>query len=130
MKIAVDTSAVIAVLWGEADEARLRTILENAEAALMSTANLLELQLVVAGRAALPQWSEAEALLAEYRISPCPFDERQLTIARQAAIRYGKGRHRAGLNFGDCFAYALAKGEDIPLLCTGSDFPYTDIALA
>jgi ribonuclease VapC len=51
-------------------------------------------------------------------------------MAREAAVRFGKGRHKAGLNFGDCFAYALAKVEDVPLLCSGQDFSATDIAIA
>ena len=57
-------------------------------------------------------------------------NEQQLRVAREAAVSYGKGRHKAGLNFGDCFAYALAKTEDIPLLCTGKDFAATDLAIA
>lgn len=68
-------------------------------------------------------------MLRENSISARAFDERQLELARDAAIRFGKGRHKAGLNFGDCFAYALAKSEDIPLLCTGGDFAVTDVAI-
>lgn len=130
--IAVDTSAVIAILWDEADAPRLRTSLETHwdSGALISTANLLELQLVLAGSRSRTGWSSAEALLAKYRIRAHPFDERQLHVARQAAVRYGKGRHKANLNFGDCFAYALAKTEDLPLLCTGKDFAATDLAIA
>ena len=51
-------------------------------------------------------------------------------MAREAAIRFGKGRHKAALNYGDCFAYALAKSENIPLLCTGADFALTDVSVA
>lgn len=98
--------------------------------ALISTANLLEVQLVIEGRQAIGGWSDVEDLLAEYTIVAHPFDERQLHIAREAALRFGKGRHGAKLNFGDCFAYALAKSEDIPLLCTGGDFAKTDVAIA
>jgi len=128
--IAVDTSAIIAVLWGEGDEPRLRDALEAADGALMSTANILELQMVIAGRKAARGWPQAEALLAEYQITAHPFDERQLAIAREAALRFGRGRHKARLNFGDCFAYALARAEGLALLCTGADFAHTDIALA
>jgi ribonuclease VapC len=130
MRIAVDTSAIVAILWGEAEEGRLRARMDQATGALVSMANLVELQLVLAGRRMLPQWHVAESLLADYRIAARAFDEQQLALARDAAIRFGKGRHKAGLNFGDCFAYALAKSEDIPLLCTGSDFALTDVAIA
>jgi len=68
--------------------------------------------------------------LAAYGIAILPFDDAQLRFAREAALRFGNGRHRASLNFGDCFAYALAKSEGISLLCTGGDFPLTDIELA
>ena len=106
--IAVDTSAIIAILWGERDEERLRAALEAANGALISTSTLLEAQLVVAGRRSQTGWSDVEDLLAQYNIAVHPFDARQLAIAREASIRFGKGRHKAGLNFGDCFAYALA----------------------
>jgi len=128
--IAVDTSAVVAILRAEPDEPRCRGRLERERSAIISAANLLELQIVLSGRRELPAWAAAEQLLAKYNIAPRAFDERQLVIAREASVRYGKGRHRAGLNFGDCFAYALAKSEDVPLLCTGKDFAATDVELA
>jgi len=128
--IAVDTSAIVAVIKHEPEEARIHAALQAADISLISTASLLDLQLVLAGRRALGIWYEVELILREHLIQPRPFDERQLTLAREAAIRYGKGRHRAALNFGDCFAYALAKSEDIPLLCTGGDFALTDVAIA
>lgn len=128
--IAVDTSAIMAILQREPEEPRLRRTLETAGKSLISTANLLELQLVIAGRKAIRGFIEAEIVLAEYRIHAHPFDEQQLRVAQEAAVRYGKGRHKAALNFGDCFAYALAKTEDLPLLCTGQDFAATGIAIA
>lgn len=128
--IAVDSSAIIAALYSEPEERRVRAVLKESDGAIISTANVLELQLVVAGSRSKTGWSDVEALFASYRIETHPFDERQLRIARDAAVRYGKGRHKARLNFGDCFAYALAKSEDIPLLCTGSDFVATDVAVA
>ncbi len=128
--IAVDTSAVVAILKGEPSEARLRAILEAADGAMMSAANVLELQLVLGGTHEIAAWPLAEAVFGQYRIAICSFDERQLRIARVAAVRYGKGRHKAALNFGDCFAYALARSEGIPLLFTGTDFAATDVAIA
>jgi ribonuclease VapC len=104
--------------------------LERANGALISTGNMLELQLVVAGSRSRTGWSDVEALLALHNVAISPFDEQQLRIAREAAVRYGKGRHKAALNFGDCFAYALAKSEDIPLLCTGNGFAETDVPIS
>jgi ribonuclease VapC len=128
--IAVDTSAIIAILWNEPEAPRIRARLEAADGAFVSTASLLELQLVVAGVRSKTGWKEAEALLRDYEIRPRAFDEQQLEIARDAVVRFGKGRHKAGLNFGDCFAYALAISEDIPLLFTDKDFAHTDVTAA
>ena len=128
--IAVDTSALVAILRREPEEERLRARMEDAHGGLISTAGVLELQLVLAGKPSPTAWRQVEALLDEYGIALRPFDERQLAFAREAAIRFGKGRHKAALNFGDCFAYALAKSEDIALLCTGGDFALTDVAIA
>lgn len=127
--IAVDTSVIVAILKHEPEEGRVRTALGKAGGGFVSAANLLELQLVLAGKPPTA-WAEAEAILADYRVAIRPFDERQLRIAREAAVTFGKGRHKAGLNFGDCFAYALAKSEALPLLCTGNDFIHTDLKLA
>ena len=102
----------------------------EARGALISTANLLEVQLALARKPSSIVWQEVSVVLHAYAVSPHPFEERQLEFAREAAIRFGKGRHKAALNFGDCFAYALAKSEDIPLLCTGRDFALTDIVIA
>jgi ribonuclease VapC len=128
--VVVDTSAIMAILQSEADEARLRARLEQAGRGIMSAANVLELQLVISGRQSRLGWKQAEIVMEEYEIAIRPFDERQLEVAREAAVKYGKGHHKAGLNFGDCFAYALARVEDLPLLCTGKDFAATDIAIA
>jgi ribonuclease VapC len=125
--IAVDSSAIVAILAREPAAARMRAALEAANGALISTCNLLEIQLVIEGRRAIGGWSDVEDLLTKYNIATHPFDARQLAIAREASIRFGKGRRKAGLNFGDCFAYALAKSEGIALLCTGNDFAETDV---
>lgn len=127
--IAVDTSAIMAILLAEDDAAGVRAKLGAAREAVISTANLLELQIVIAGERVNRGWNEAEIVLNSYNIAIRPFDELQLRIAREAAVKYGKGRHKAGLNFGDCFAYALAKVERLPLLCTGNDFTHTDVKI-
>lgn len=128
--IAVDSSAVIAVIQSGPEEARLRAALHQASRGLISTASLLEIQIVMAGKGSTVSWPDIEALLRTYRVAPHPFDERQLTFAREAALRFGKGRHKAGLNLTDCFSYALARSQNLPLLCTGRDFAHTDIELA
>ncbi|MBS0277928.1 MAG: type II toxin-antitoxin system VapC family toxin [Proteobacteria bacterium] len=128
--IAVDTSALMAILLGEPDERQLRAKLETSNRPLISAGTILELQIVTAGKRVARAWRDVEILLEGYRVVIHPFDERQLRIAREAAVTYGKGRHKAGLNFGDCFAYALAKSEALPLLCTGNDFIHTDLKLA
>jgi ribonuclease VapC len=128
--IAVDTSAIIAIIQSEPEEDRLRTALEKTNGALISTCNALELQLVISGKRAMAIWDDVQTLLDRYNIVPRAFDEQQLRSARDAVLRYGKGRHKASLNFGDCFAYALAITENIPLLYTGNDFAHTDVTAA
>ena len=128
--IAVDSSAIVAVLKSEPDTDRIYSALEIAGRSFISASNVLELQLVLAEKRFLTGWEQIESLFATYSVAIKPFDERQLRIAREAAVMYGKGRHKAGLNFGDCFAYALAKAEGLPLLCTGNDFAHTDVKIA
>jgi ribonuclease VapC len=128
--IAVDTSAIVAILYDEAEAVRIRLALEAADGVVISAANVLELQSVVAGARSRTGWQQVENLLAEYKIAIRPFDAPQLRIAREAVAQYGKGRHKAKLNYGDCFAYALAKAEGLPLLCTGNDFTHTDVKIA
>jgi len=128
--IAIDTSAIIAILWDEKESSRVRTRLAREGAAIFSAGNALELQIVLAGTGAIGAWDDVQVLFSTYSIEIRPFDERQLALAREAALRFGKGRHKARLNFGDCFAYALAMSEGVALLCIGKDFAQTDIALA
>jgi len=128
--IAVDTSAVITILWREPDGKQLREKLSAAGNAAISVGTVLELQLVTAGAGMTDGWDQIEALFGAYRIAVRPFGESQLRIAREAALRFGKGRHKASLNFGDCFAYALAKSEGLKLLCKCGDFAHTDLELA
>lgn len=127
--IVVDTSAVVAILRSEAAAPQMLAKLIEAGSGVMSAANVLELQLVLNGRE-ISGWPDVEELFRTHRIAVNSFDERQLKFAREAAVRYGKGRHRAALNYGDCFAYALARSEGVPLLCTGADFAATDLKIA
>ncbi len=127
--IAVDTSAIYALLNDEPDARRIRDRLMASRRAVMSSGTMLELQLVAAG-AGRNNWDEVEQIFSTYQIAILSFDALQLSIARDAVLRYGRGRHPARLNFGDCFAYALAKSEGIPLLYVGGDFAKTDIEAA
>lgn len=128
--ICVDTSAIVAIIEREPDEMRLKAALATEGEAVVSTASLLELQIVMANKGSILSWPDIEAMLAKLRIAPRAFDERQLSIARDAAIRFARGRHKAALNFGDCFAYALARSEGSPILAAGHEFSRTDISVA
>ncbi len=127
--IAVDPSAILAILLNEPEARRAHERLAQSRRALISTANVLELQIVTAGTRR-QSWSDVENLFLAFGIESVAFSAAHLTIARDAALRFGRGRHPAKLNFGDCFAYALAKSEGIPLLYVGNDFALTDIEAA
>ncbi|MBK1667221.1 hypothetical protein CKO28_04085 [Rhodovibrio sodomensis] len=128
--MAVDTSAVFAILTKEHDSAPLRSTLEDAVQARMSTGTYVELSIVCLRRAGHRAVGEMDAFLRSADIRLVPFDAEQADLAAEAYRTYGKGRHAAGLNFGDCFAYALAKALDAPLLFKGADFTATDIRAA
>lgn len=124
--IAVDTSAVVAVVLGEDEaESMLAHIQQNPS--IMSAATLLEASIVVEARQG-PDATRDLQLLVDAAIEITPFDLDHTRVAFEAWQRFGKGRHRAGLNLGDCFAYATASLAGVPLLFKGSDFTQTDIA--
>lgn len=129
--VVVDTSAIVALLKSEPGWEALATRLHAASSRVLSVANWLELSLVVAGR----HGDEAtldflDRFLQTAGIEFRPVDEPQTRIAREAFLRFGKGRHPAGLNFGDCFSYALARILDAPLLFVGQDFLQTDVRVS
>jgi ribonuclease VapC len=127
----VDTSALVAILKVEPEAAELLFCLSKASRALISTATLLEAQMVVCSHlgeeVGLP---ELELLLGRTNVQPVAFEGSHLHWALQGWRRYGKGRHRAGLNLGDCFSYGLAMALDLPLLFKGDDFTHTDVKAA
>ena len=124
--IAVDTSAVVAVVLGEDEaESMLAQIQQNPS--IMSAATLLEASIVVEARQG-PDATRDLQLLVDAAIEITPFDLDHTRVAFEAWQRFGKGRHRAGLKLGDCFAYATASLAGVPLLFKGSDFTQTDIA--
>lgn len=126
----IDTSAIVAVLLNEVTAARIAQLIETSSPRLLSAANLLETSIVIESRKGEPGGRELDLLLYRARIDIVPLDQDQAEIARIAWRRFGKGRHPAALNYGDCFAYALAKSRRLPLLYIGDDFSQTDIETA
>ena len=125
--IVVDTSALAAVLLREEDGDRYIEAIAMSDGAITSSATLLELDVVAARRGISDHARKLDLLLGELAIRVESFGPDQLSAARAAFDIYGKGRHPAGLNFGDCFAYGLAKTTGYPLLFKGDDFSRTDL---
>ncbi len=123
----IDTSAVIAILFGESDAEHYSTAIEIDPTRLMSAASVLETCLVVERELGEAGNRELDLLLLKIGIETIAFNEEQLKVARHAFREYGKGRHPAGLNFGDCFSYALSRTSGEPLLFKGDDFAKTDV---
>jgi ribonuclease VapC len=115
----------------EPDGPALLWALSNASVRIVSAMSVLETSLVMSGGKEGPNsWERSDLLVSEARIEIVPFDAEQARLAREAFLKYGKGRHPAGLNFGDCAAYALAKSKRAPLLYKRVDFAKTDIVSA
>ncbi len=123
----IDTSALVALLLNEPEATRIARAIELASTRLLSAANFLETSIVIESRKGDAGGREFELLLYRATIEVAPVDQDQAEIARLAWRRYGKGRHPARLNYGDCFAYALARQRRLPLLFQGDDFAHTDI---
>jgi ribonuclease VapC len=129
--IAVDSSALIAIMLNEAERASFLDILDNAPAIVMSAPSLVETRLVAWARGQELLVDQVNALVLAYGIEIAPPGLPEADYAHAANVRYGKGSgHAAQLNFGDLFAYALAKSRDIPLLFKGNDFAHTDVMSA
>lgn len=128
--IVVDSSALVAILFSEPDAENLAAKLDASSHNSISAATLLESSIVVARAQGSEALADLDALVKLYEIEIVPFDEAQASVAREAFRRFGKGRHKAGLNFGDCMSYALAKTRKAKLLCKGADFAATDATLA
>jgi ribonuclease VapC len=124
----IDTSALIALLSMEPESARLAGAIESDETRLVSAATVVEAGLVVESRFGADGGRELDLLIAKAAMSIEPVTAQQADVAREAWRRYGNGRHSAGLNFGDCLSYALAKVTGEPLLFKGDDFSHTDIS--
>jgi ribonuclease VapC len=126
----VDTSALVAILYREHEAADFASRIHDAETTRISVANYVELSMVVEHQLGADGMRQAEAFLRRAGIIVEPVTLEHGELARQAFLDFGKGRHKAGLNFGDCFAYALAKATGEALLFKGCDFSQTDIEAA
>jgi ribonuclease VapC len=125
--VVLDSSAVVAMMTREASAMSLTEQLEVMRPRLISAGTVLEVSLVLQQR-----FGEAADLLVDdflhaFSVEVVAFDAAQLRMARDAARRFGRGRHRAALNSGDCFSYALAMTRGLPLLFVGEDFAHTDV---
>ncbi len=126
----VDSSALVAALRRELGFERLIDAMLDAEALLVPAPCYLEVAMVITGRKGPDSRPEIDALLDRLRARVVPLTDAHARLAADAFLRYGKGRHAAGLSLGDCMAYAVAKAEGAPLLFVGGDFGRTDVEAA
>lgn len=127
--LVVDTSAAVAVILGEPGGKELAAHLEDATARLMSAAIRVELGIVIEARLWPAGQDVVDRFLRDAKIDIVPVDADLAARSMSGWRRYGKGRHPAGLNFGNCFTYALAERTGHPVLCTGDDFAATDLTV-
>lgn len=123
----LDTSAILAILLNEPEIDPFSAAIENDPVRLLSAASLVEAAMVMESRYGEPGGRELDLLLQTIGIEVVSLDARQAEVARHAFRRFGKGRHAASLNFGDCFSYALSQVSGEPLLFKGDDFSRTDV---
>lgn len=126
----LDTSAILAILKDEPEAAAFGDALSGAERIAIAAPTLVELGMVAEGRAGERVRPRIDQLLQSMRAEVVPLTPELAAVALDGWRRYGKGRHPAGLNLGDCFAYALAKARNEPLLFKGDDFARTDVKAA
>ncbi len=125
----IDSSAVAAILFDEPDGKWFEAAILTDAVRIMSAASIVEISIVLDRRYRDKTPGELDLFVARTRINVISFSLEQAEIARQAHRQYGRGRHKAGLNFGDCFSYALSKVSRESLLCKGNDFALTDLAV-
>ncbi len=123
----IDTSAIIAILGKEPEGNHFGQLIALMPPALLSAGSYVESRIVAEGRWGSSGVGDLRALVASLSVTVLPFDAEQAMIAADAYSRYGRGRHPANLNFGDCFAYALSKATGERLLFKGDDFTHTDV---
>lgn len=126
----IDTSALLAILQDEPERRALNEAIEATDSRLLSVASFVEVSIVLEARHGAEGVRDLDLFLDRAGIEIVGVDVEQGRLARHAFSRFGKGRHAAGLNFGDCFPYALAAELAQPLLFKGEDFAQTDVAPA
>jgi len=126
----IDSSAILAIAFQEPEARRFASAIVQASARHISSVNWLETMMVIESRAGAVAADEALLILSQLAIETLPFDAAQMQEAHEAWRRFGKGRHPAALNLGDCCAYAASKIERRPLLFKGNDFAKTDVEKA
>ena len=123
----IDTSAICAILFEEPDARHYAEAIAQADECRMSAGSLLETSMVVESRNGLVAGDQLDALIEKEAIEIVPVTAQQVAVARRAWREFGKGNHPAGLNLGDCLAYALSETTREPLLFKGQDFTQTDV---
>lgn len=126
----LDSSALIAILFAEPGYLDLVDRILLADSVRVAAPTLVEASMVLAGRRRKPEVGDVEALVHELGVTVVPFGEREWHAAASAFLRFGRGRHKASLNFGDCLAYAAAVATNDSLLFVGGDFALTDVTPA
>ena len=126
-RVVIDTSALVALLGMEPEAARIAQAIEADPLRLVSAAALVEATIVLESRQGGAAVRELDLLIARAQLQIEPVTVDQAELARSAWRRFGKGRHSAGLNYGDCFSYALSRASGEALLFKGKDFAMTDI---
>jgi ribonuclease VapC len=125
----IDTSAILAILQSEPESRDFLGAIEAADSVRMSVASFVECSMVIESRHGAKGLRDFDRFLSRANIELIPADREQGQVARCAFSRFGKGRHPAGLNYGDCFSYAAAISLSEPLLCKGGDFIRTDMPI-
>lgn len=126
----IDSSAFVAILLGEPEQIAFIEAITADRTRISSAPTVFETGMVLLTRRGEPGLADFRAFYARAAIQTARFEPEQLDVAINAFRRFGKGRHSAGLNFGDCFSYALAKATGEPLLFKGNDFSQTDLKRA
>lgn len=127
--LVIDSSALLAILFGEPEQTRFLDLIFDAEERRISSFSILETGAVILSRKGSTGRLIFDSLCDELLLQVVPFTAEHVRLARHAWERFGKGRHPAGLNLGDCCSYALARAAGYPLLCKGNDFAQTDLDL-
>jgi ribonuclease VapC len=129
LRLAIDTSAIIAILFEESEAEAFQSAIES-NPSIVTGPVLIEALMVLTGRGIGSPEAELKNFIEGNNVDVLSFDAQMTSLAQQAFLAFGKGRHPAKLNFGDCMSYALAKSQNVPLLFKGDDFALTDIERA